>query len=274
MQWLSALENRLQWIAFPGLFKYLTLLGVVIFAWQWVDPSVVERISFDRDKILSGEVWRIISFAFAPAGTFSFGVFGVLFLFFAVMIAFLINDSLEEVWGPTRTTLYLLTSLVGLVIGMFLFDPGPLPAGRYLYTSMFLAFATYFPNYEFRLFFFIPVKVRYLGWFALGMMIFSGFAAPVMFCVIIPTLIPYAIWVLPAEIQGKAALASATKRRQKFKSTQITENEPFNTCSKCHRTDLSDPDLQFRTMLDGTEYCVDHLPEETSQADKSTDHQR
>lgn len=268
MQWLTSLEKRLQWIAFPGLFKYLTLLGVVIFAWQWVDPTVVERISFDRDKILSGELWRIISFAFAPTGTFSFGIFGVLFLFFAVMISFLINDSLEEVWGPTRTTLYLLTSMVGLVIGMFIFDPGPLPAGRYLYTSMFLAFATYFPNYEFRLFFFLPVKVRYLGWFALGMMLVSGFGAPVMFCVIIPTLIPYVLWVLPAEIQGKAELANATKRRKKFTGSQRSETEAFNTCSECQRTDLSDPDLQFRTMFDGTEYCIDHLPDESPRSNE------
>ncbi|MEP4078183.1 hypothetical protein [Haloferula sp.] len=270
MRWLTALENRLQWVAFPGLFKYLTFLGVIIFAWQWIDPTVVERISFDRSKILSGEVWRIISFAFAPTGTGSLTPIGILFLFFAVMIAFLINDSLEQVWGPTRTTLYLMTAWVGLVIGMFVFDPGTLPAGRYLYTSMFLAFATYFPNYEFRLFFILPVKVRYLGWLALAMMLISGFANPVMWCVVIPTLIPYALWVLPAEIQGRAALAQAAKRRQKFTLSQKSEAEAFHTCATCHRTEHDDSDLEFRTMIDGTEYCVEHLPVDDS-ADKKSD---
>ncbi|MEM9238018.1 MAG: hypothetical protein AAGB14_14695, partial [Verrucomicrobiota bacterium] len=261
MRWLNSLENRLQWVAFPGLFKYLTMLGVVIFAWQWIDPTVVERIAFDRDKILSGEVWRIISFAFAPAGTFSISIFGVLFLFFAVMIAFLINDSLEEVWGPTRTTLYLLTAIVGLTIGMFLFDPGTLPAGRYIYSSMFLAFATYFPNYEFRLFFILPVKVRYLGWLTLALMILSGLLSPVMLCVVIPTLIPYALWVLPAELRGQAALAKAAKRRQEFTLSQLPEHSAFHRCAVCNKTEHDDPDIEFRTMADGTEYCVECLPE-------------
>lgn len=262
MRWLNSLENRLQWVAFPGLFKYLTLLGVTVFAWQWVDPTVVERIAFDRDKILGGEVWRIISFAFTPAGSFAPSLFGALFLFFAVMISFLINDSLEEVWGATRTTLYLLTSIVGLTIGMFLFDPGTLPAGRYIYSSMFLAFATYFPNYEFRLFFILPVKVRYLGWLTLGLMIFSGLVSPVMLCVVIPTLIPYALWVLPAELRGKADLAKAAKRRQQFSLAQQPESAAFHHCEVCHKTEHDDADLEFRTMLDGTEYCVEHLPED------------
>ncbi len=260
MHWLNTLESRLHGVAIPGLFKYLTFLGVIIFAWQWADPTVVERISFDRDKIMSGEVWRILTFAFTPAGTAGFTPIGALFLFFAVMIAFLINDSLESVWGPTRTTLYILVAWLGLVIGMFVFDPGPLSAGRYIYTAMFLAFATYFPDYEFRLFFILPVKVRYLGWLALGMMIASAIVAPVLLCVVVPTLIPYSLWVLPAELRGKATLAKAAKRRQQFTLAKRSGADAFHTCATCHRTEHDDDDLQFRVMPDGTEYCVDHLP--------------
>ena len=264
MRWLTSIEDRLHWVAFPGLFKYLTFLGVIIFAWQWVDPTVVERISFDREKIMSGEIWRILTFAFAPTGTNGFTPLGALFLFFAVMIAFLINDSLEPVWGPTRTTLYILTVWVGLVIGMAVFDPGPMPAGSYIYTAMFLAFATYFPDYEFRLFFILPVKVRYLGWLALIMMAYTAFVAPVMLCVIIPTLIPYMLWVLPAEIRGKASMVKAAKRRQKFTLSKRSAAEAFHTCATCKRTEHDDEDLEFRVMYDGTEYCVDHLPVEDS----------
>ncbi|MFC7338432.1 hypothetical protein ACFQY0_14655 [Haloferula chungangensis] len=260
MRWLSSLESRLQWVAFPGLFKYLTFLGVIVFAWQWVDPTVVERIAFDREKILSGEFWRVLTFAFTPAGTAGFTPIGALFLFFAVMIAFLINDSLESVWGPTRTTLYILTAWICLVLGMFIFDPGTLSAGRYIYTSMFLAFATYFPNYEFRLFFFIPVKVRFLGWLALGMMIFSAIATPILLCVVVPTLIPYLLWVLPAEIRGQATLAKAAKRRQQFTLAKKSDAEAFHSCATCKRTEHDDDDLQFRVMPDGTEYCIEHLP--------------
>jgi len=260
MRWLNSLESRLQWVAFPGLFKYLTFLGVIVFAWQWADDTAVERIAFDREKIMSGEVWRVITFAFSPAGTFQFGVVGALFLFIVVNIAFLLSDSLEKAWGPTRTTLYILVAWIGLTIGMFVFDPGTLPAGRYIYISMFLAFATYYPDYEFRILFIIPVKVRYLGWLALGMMIFSAITAPIMLCVVVPTLIPYAIWVLPTELRGKATLAKAAKRRQQFTLAKKSAAEAFHTCATCKRTEHDDSDLEFRTMIDGTEYCIDHLP--------------
>lgn len=260
MRWLERLESRLHWVAFPGLFKYLTFIGVVIFAWQWVDPTVVERIAFDRGKILSGEVWRILSFAFAPGGTFAFSPLGVFFLYFAVRIAFLISDSLEDVWGPTRTTLYILTGWLGLVIGQFIFDPGPLPNASYLYTSLFLAFCTWFPTYEFRLFFILPVQVRWLGWFALAGMVFSGLGNPKMLAVVIPTLIPYALWALPHALHGKKDLARAAKRRQKFTLAKRPAGEPFHLCSTCKRSEHDDPDLEFRVMPDGTEYCVDHLP--------------
>lgn len=260
MRWLTSLEDRLHWIAFPGLFKYLTFLGVIIFAWQWVDPGVAERIAFDRGKILSGEVWRILSFAFAPTGINAFSPIGVFFLFIAVWIAFLISDSVESVWGPTRTTLYILATWLGLVVFQFIFDVGQLPSGGMIYTAMFFVFATYFPNYEFLLMFILPVKVRYFAWFSLAMLVFSVIGNPLMLVVVIPTLIPYALWVMPAVIKGQATMASAAKRRRKFNLASQPTTEAFHECATCHRTEKDDDDLEFRVMPDGTEYCIDHLP--------------
>jgi len=261
MRWLEKLEARLHWLAVPGLFKWLTLLGVIVFAWQWVDPAVPLRIAFDRDRILSGEFWRLFSFAFSPAGNLPFSVLGVVFLFFATMIAFLISDSLEEVWGPTRTSLYLITAWAGLVVGQFILDPPPLPNGGMIYTSMFLAFATLFPTYEFRLFFIIPIQVRWLGWLAFGWMILQVLLAPIMICIVLPVLIPYGLWVLPSFLRERKALADSAVRRRRFNSAQASEAEPFHRCASCGRTEHDDPDLEFRTFPDGTEYCLEHLPE-------------
>lgn len=264
MRWLERIESRISWIAIPGLFKYLTLLGVVIFAAQWADPKVPLYIAFDRDKILAGEFWRIFTFAFAPMGTFGFSVLGVLFLFFAVMIAFLVSDSLEQVWGPTRTTLYLLTAWILLVAGQFIVNLGPLglSSGSYLYSSMFLAFATYFPRYEFRLFLFLPVQVRFLAWILLGFMLLSVLSQPWLAAVVVPTLLPYAIFVLPGFLGERKALAQSAQRRRKFTRHATEDHEPFHRCAHCGRTDVSNPELDYRTLPDGTEYCVEHLPED------------
>ncbi|MBK1828947.1 hypothetical protein [Haloferula rosea] len=262
MRWLDRLEDRLHWLAFPGLFKYLALTGVVVTVAYWLNPGIEEALRFDRDLILQGEVWRLFGFALAPTGLFGFGGLGVLFLYFATMIAFLVNDSLEEVWGPTRTTLYLLVTIIGLVIGQFILGKSFPSTGFYLYNAMFLAFATHFPTYEFRLFLILPVQVRWLAWLSLALMVYSVLALPIMILLVLPTLLPYAIWVLPDFIRNRKGLAQAAARRRKFASVSVSQGDAFHRCTVCKRTEKDDDELEFRTYPDGTEYCVDHLPEE------------
>jgi hypothetical protein len=262
MRWLERLENRLTWIAVPGLFKYLALLGVAVSIAGWVSPAMANAIAFDRQAILEGEFWRIFAFAFAPMGLFPPTLFGALFLVFGTLIAFLINDSLEEVWGPTRTTLYLIATWLGLVIGQFVFDPGVMTAGVFLYMSMFFAFATHFPRYEFRLFLILPVQVRWIAWFIFAGLVFSILGSPPLIGVVVATLISYALWVLPKFVRERKTLARAAVRRRKFHARSGDgAGESFHHCEVCKRTERDDPDLEFRTCLDGTEYCVDHLPE-------------
>ena len=263
MRWLDRLEDRLHWLAFPKFFKYLALTGVVVTGAFWLNPGIEETLRFDRDLILKGEVWRLFGFALAPMGLFGFGAMGVLFLYFSTMIAFLVNDSLEEVWGPTRTTLYLLTTIIGLVVGQFLLGQSPPSTGFYLYNAMFLAFATYFPTYEFRLFLILPVQVKWLAWVAVGLMVFSVISQPVLIWLVFPTLLPYAIWILPGFIKNRKGLAEAAVRRRKFEAPSGPE-EAFHRCEVCKRTENDDDDLEFRTYPDGVEYCVDHLPDENS----------
>lgn len=261
MRWLDRLEDRLHWLAFPGLFKYLALTGVVVTAAFWLNPGIAETLRFDRDLILNGEVWRLFGFALAPMGLFGFGAMGILFLYFSTMIAFLVNDSLEEVWGPTRTTLYLITTILGLVVGQFILGSSFPSTGFYLYNAMFLAFATHFPTYEFRLFLILPVQVKWLAWLSFGLMVFSVIGEPVLIWLVLPTLLPYAIWVLPGFIQNRKGLVQAAARRRKFEAVSATA-EAFHRCEICKRTENDDEDLEFRTYPNGSEYCVDHLPDE------------
>ncbi|MGE9269927.1 MAG: hypothetical protein ACQKBU_03920 [Verrucomicrobiales bacterium] len=262
MRWLDRLEGRLHWLAFPNLFKYLALTGVVVTVAYWLNPGIEEALIFDRQKILAGEIWRLFAFALSPTGLFGLSPLGVIFLYFVTMIAFLLNDSLEEVWGPTRTTLYILTTIGGLIGGQFLLGQPVPAAGFYLYNAMFLAFATYFPAYEFRLFLVLPVQVRWLGWLSLAFMVGSVFSQPLTALLVIPSLLPYSIWILPPFLRNRKALAESAQRRRKFQSASRSQDTAFHRCSVCHRTEQDRDDLEFRTAANGVEYCLDHLPED------------
>ena len=262
MRWLYRIEDRLNWLAFPALLKYLAMTGVVITLASWIKPAVADVVLFIPEAIMSGEIWRVFSFAFAPLGIIPMDYLPVIFMFFGIMIAFLISDSLESVWGPTRTTLYLLTCWAALAGGMFLMGTGVDYAGIYIYNSMFLAFATLFPTVEFRLMLIIPVQVRWLGWLSFILMIASVFSDPLLALVVFPSLIPYALWVLPQWIQVRRGLVKAAARRRKFELDSLPEVEPFHRCTVCKRTEHDDSDLEFRTFPDGTEYCLDHMPQD------------
>lgn len=262
MRWLEKIERRLDWLHFEGLFKYLTFLGVIAYACQWVREDFALMLDFDRQKVMSGEIWRVFTFLFAPMGLERFTPFGVLFLFFAVRISFMISDALEGEWGATRTTLYILTVWIGLIASHFIFDMPSQASGSMLYTSLFLAFATLFPKVEFLMFFLFPVQVRIFGWITGVLLLMNAFFYPPSLMITIPGLIPYALWVLPDVIHGRKTLVKAAQRRREFNISSKPEGTTFHRCETCQRTERDSEDLQFYTLPDGKEYCEDHLPKQ------------
>jgi hypothetical protein len=261
VRWLDSIERRLGWLSFPGLFKYLTFLGVIAFACQWVRPDIGFLLDFDHEGVFKrGEVWRIFTFIMAPMGNGGFSAVGVLFLFFAVMISFLISDSLESAWGPTRTTLYILVAWVGMAVSHLVFAPSWLGSGTMLYSSLFFAFATLFPRVEFSLFFLIPVQVRFLAMISGVLLAMNAIRSPSSLYIIVPALLPYCLWVLPDVIHGRKSLVAAAQRRRKFNVSKLPESVPFHKCEVCQRTERDPADLEFFVMPDGKEYCSEHLP--------------
>ncbi|WP_367874856.1 hypothetical protein [Luteolibacter sp. Populi] len=251
----------MEWLSFPGLFKYLTFLGVIAYACQWANPQIGQILEFDRARIIEHkEIWRIFTFVFAPMGMQSFSPVGVLFLFFAVMISFLISDSIEHAWGPTRTTLYIVVAIVGMTVCQFAVAPGAKGGGSLLYTSLFFAFATLFPKVEFMLFFLIPVQVRFLAILAAVLLAINAVAIPSLLWLVVPAMLPYLLWVLPNIVSGRKTLVTAAVRRRDFTVAKGPEGVPFHVCEVCGRTERDPADLEFFVMPDGKEYCSEHLP--------------
>jgi len=250
----------LEWLHFPGLFKYLTFLGVIAYACQWARPDIALLLDFDREKILAGEVWRVFTFLFAPMGLQSFSPVGVFFLFFAVQIAFMISDSLEEAWGTTRSTLYILVGWLGLIIAQFVFAPYSLASGLLFSSSMFFAFATLYPRVELMLFFILPVQVRILGWISAVILAMTVLRNPASLVLVFPAMLPYLLWVLPDVIHSRKSLVKAAHRRRKFQVASGPESQAFHRCDTCGRTERDSHDLEFYTLPDGKEYCQEHLP--------------
>ena len=263
---MNRMERRFGWMAFPGFLRFYAILHAMVYVLQVLRPDIGFLLEFDRDLILQGEVWRLVTFLFASSGFAGIGAFGIIFFFFMVMIAFMMSNALEDAWGVFRTTMFFYAGILGLLIGNFVVPNTLIGSGFLLYEAAFFAFATLFPRVEFLMFFILPVQVRWLAWILGGAMLLSAVGQFLDGAWLVPlyyslAFANYFFWAgLPA-LKGQAMAAKSAQRRRKFETAQKSVHEAFHECVTCTRTDQSHPQLEFRISADGKEYCVDHLPE-------------
>ena len=126
--------------------------------------SLSSFLVFDRAAILQGQIWRVLSFIFIPGET------NIIFVVFALYFYWLIGSALESYWGSFRfNVFYLIGVLATIVIGFI----SGYATNMYLNLSLFFAFALIYPDFEIRLFFFIPIKIKYLAFLDAALFLLS-----------------------------------------------------------------------------------------------------
>lgn len=261
MKFIDRLERRAPWLAFPGFLRYYALFHVLVFVLQILQPDVGLALEFDRAKILSGEVWRIATMFFASSQFGKVSFFTLLFLFFAVNFVFMVSDGLEESWGAFKTSLFYYTGILAVLVMNFIYPVGIPASGTVLYGAAFLAFATLYPRKEILLFLVLPVQMRFLGMFAGALVILNAIGTPWLLPFYLAGYANYLIWAGIPALRGTLGVINAGKRKAIFKSAKLPASEAFHTCAVCKKTDVSDPQAEFRIGLDGQEYCTAHLPD-------------
>jgi hypothetical protein len=157
------LELRYGRYAISNLTLYVAGLNLAVFLLSIfpLAPNLVALLSLNPARIIGRfEIWRIITFVFIPE------TFSIIWILFSVYLIYMIGASLEQYWGKFRLNLYYFTGMLGSIIAAFItyiFAGGGQMTGYYLNMSLFLAYATLFPEQEFLIFFVLPVKVKYLG---------------------------------------------------------------------------------------------------------------
>ena len=102
MNVLNRLERALGRHYIRDLMKYLciAMLGVFILEFLPLPKSAVNLLYFDRDLILRGEIWRVITFVFLPPTG------SLLWILFSLYFYYFLGSSLERHWGSARFNIY------------------------------------------------------------------------------------------------------------------------------------------------------------------------
>ena len=168
------LKNRGKGI--PNLMLVIAIGNLAVYMLSRIDPSniVYSYLCFSRSAILRGQVWRLFSYIF----TYLNDVRGAGLLLAAVSLFcyYQFGKILESYWGTFRFNLYYLTGLVLTDLAAMLLGAGA--DATALNLSLFLAVATIAPEAKVLLFFVIPIRVKYFGFFAAALWVFSFLSAP------------------------------------------------------------------------------------------------
>lgn len=156
MRFLDKLEFRFRRFAVRNLMNYIVIGMAAVFALDLLLPrlNLSGWLYLNRELVLQGQVWRLISFVFLPPSS------SMLWILFSLYFYWLIGSALENQWGSSRFTLFYLTGVLGNIIAAFITGGA---VNTYLNLSLFLAFAITYPDYQVLVFFVLPVKMKYLA---------------------------------------------------------------------------------------------------------------
>src|SRR6266481_8223756 len=219
---------------------------------MWLNPNLRFALDLDPARIRHGEVWRLVTYIFIPQTLSLWVVLALWFLWF-------IGEGLERAWGPFRLTLYFVVGMIGTTIAAFFFG-GNFSNGM-LISSLFFAFARFYPEEIIYILFILPVRIKWLAWIYGALLILGFFTGSNSYrAALIATFANYLIFFGPELIRAARHRRDVSERRRRFEVQSKPEAESLHKCAVCGRTEVSDPDLVFRVSRNGEEYCLEHLP--------------
>jgi hypothetical protein len=163
---LARLERRFGRFAIHHLISLIVGGMAIVWVLSKLKPGFEWALALDIDAVRHGQVWRLITFLFIPPPSSDWWV--LINLYFTWWI----GNSLEQRWGAFKFNVYYLLGALGTVIAAIIAGPA---TNFWLDTSLFLAFATVFPDVQILLFFVIPIRVKWLGVIAAAFMAYAAY---------------------------------------------------------------------------------------------------
>lgn len=255
MQLLNTLEKHLGRLAIPGLIRYIVALNALVFVLGLLSPAYISMLTLDRDAVMAGQVWRLLSWIFIP------NTFSLLWVVFYLMFTWWMGDLIESTWGTFRLNLYYFTGYLGCTAAALLF--GQSFGNTALNASLLFAVGTLAPDLQIFLFGILPLRLKWVALISVALFglafVQGGWGAR---AAIIVTFSNYLLFFGPAFLRHSVESRQIAARRAKFEVAKYSA-ETLHRCTACGRTEVSNPELDFRVSSDGNEYCTAHLPART-----------
>jgi len=306
---LNSFNNKLRRFVIPNLTLWLIAGYVVGYIISMVNSSFLYWLSLDPYKILHGQVWRLITWVIIPPNMLGSDPLGLLFVLLMLFCCYSIGNILERAWGTVKYNIFIFTGIALAIVCAFIYlliirFSGSYEAfvamenanmamdwfafsTYYINVSIYIVFAMTYPNDIVRLYFVIPIKMKWLGIVDTIYLIYifligytpekAAVVAALLNCLIFylsnirgKTLNPYQIHRRNSFNRAyRQGMSNAGRTRNTGGVTSQASDVKMNPrsqtrhkCAICGKTEVSDPDMEFRycsKCAGSYEYCSTHL---------------
>ena len=264
-------------IGIPNLMLFVSIGAALVYLMDLISGSHIlyDVLSFNKEAILQGQVWRLFSYIF------TYTVDNPLLMAISLICYFSLGRAMENIWGTLRFNLYYFCGIVLMDIYCMIF--GGAADVTYLNLSLFMGYATLYPDARFLLFYIIPVKARIFAMIDLGLMVLNLVYAQFperLFSVI--ALANYFLFfgkdvvnIFPMSWRANFSRLFRKKKKKdapkvipfptagSYQASTASVKAPYtHCCSICGKTDVTNPELEFRycSRCSGYRcYCQEHI---------------
>lgn len=269
MKFFNDFERKYHKYAIPNLMYYIVILYGIGLVLQMMRPDIYwYYLCLDPRAIMHGQIWRIVTFLIYPPALGSSAITDVFFGVIALFLYYNLGQTLERIWGAFRFNVFFFMGMLGQVVAALVawvaFGQPVIMTTGFLNFSIFLAFAIYFPDVQFLLFFVLPIKAKWLAVAECAVYLYSFvFGNMTTRLEIAISLANVIVFILLTRNYKKYA-PKEIKRKHDFKREVkiMPQGRTRHRCAVCGRTELDGEDLEFRycSKCEGNyEYCQDHL---------------
>ena len=253
MNLIDSLERRFGRFAIPGLVRMIVALNALVFICGKLNPAMLLYLNLNTDAVRHGEYWRLLTYILIP-GTNSY-----FWILFALAFLWMIGDGLESVWGAFRLNLFYAIGMLGTTVAALFF--GADSSNTMLNLSLYFAFAWFFPEMEVYVLGILPVRIKWLAWIMAAWLLLQFAGGSISFkMALLASLANFLIFFGPEMFAMARQRRTVAGRRKEYAKASVAEDEPLHRCVVCQRSDISNPELEFRVARDGNDYCMEHIP--------------
>ena len=242
--------------------------------------TLYNALAFNRDAILQGQVWRLVTYPFTSYHPNPF------LQMISLLCYFSLGRAMENQWGTFKFNLFYFTGVILMDIYGMIFNCAA--DVYYLNMSLFLSYATMYPHASFLLFFIIPVKAWIFALFDLVIVLGGLFFDPFPYNLFPVIALANYFLYFGKDVLNVIPISWRTNARRLLRKGKAKPSQPkvipFPTagsyeastakpqapythrCTICGKTDVSHPDLEFRycSRCSGYHcYCEEHISNHT-----------